>query len=76
MRLNQTGKEFNSKICVVFSRILVDVFLPDGTKAAPNQLGRVAVKLPLPPGNMSTLYKNDDFFKKNYFEKFPVSDVK
>lgn len=36
-----------------------------------NQLGRIAVKLPLPPGNMSTLYKNDDLFEKVYFQRFP-----
>lgn len=36
-----------------------------------NQLGRIVVKLPLPPGNMSTLYKNDDMFEKVYFRRFP-----
>lgn len=36
-----------------------------------NQLGRIVVKLPLPPGNMSTLYKNDDMFEKVYFKRFP-----
>lgn len=51
----------------------VDVLHPDGAEAAPYELGRVAVKLPLPPGNMSTLYKNDDLFDKTYFRKFPVS---
>lgn len=53
--------------------IPVDILHPDGTEAAPNELGRVAVKLPLPPGNMSTLYKNDEYFDKTYFRKFPVS---
>lgn len=51
----------------------VEVLHPDGSEAAPYELGRVAVKLPLPPGNMSTLYKNDDLFDKTYFRKFPVS---
>ncbi|KAG5674015.1 hypothetical protein PVAND_004008 [Polypedilum vanderplanki] len=37
----------------------------------PNQLGRILLKLPLPPGNMSTLYKNDDLFEKLYFQRFP-----
>lgn len=54
-------------------RITVDILHPDGTEAAPNELGRVAVKLPLPPGNMSTLYKNDELFEKTYFKKFPVT---
>lgn len=37
----------------------------------PNELGRIVVKLPLPPGNMSTLYKNDDLFEKVYFQLYP-----
>lgn len=52
--------------------IPVDILQPDGTEAAPNELGRVAIKLPLPPGNMSTLYKNGELFEKTYFKKFPV----
>lgn len=36
-----------------------------------NELGRIVVKLPLPPGCMSTLYKNDDLFEKVYFERYP-----
>lgn len=53
--------------------ISVDILHSDGTEAAPNELGRVAVKLPLPPGNMSTLYKNNELFDKIYFKKFPVN---
>lgn len=34
------------------------------------------MKLPLPPGNMSTLFKNDDLFEAVYFKKFPVSLLK
>jgi propionyl-CoA synthetase len=47
---------------------------PDGKKLEelePNQLGRILLKLPLPPGNMSTLYRNDDLFEKVYFTRFP-----
>lgn len=36
----------------------------------PNELGRIVVKLPLPPGNMSSLYKNDDLFDQVYFQRF------
>lgn len=36
-----------------------------------NELGRIVVKLPLPPGCMSSLYKNDDLFEKVYFERYP-----
>jgi propionyl-CoA synthetase len=37
----------------------------------PNELGRIVVKLPLPPGNMSTFYRNDDLFEKVYFQRYP-----
>lgn len=59
-----------SLIFIVF--IPVKILNPDGTQAQPNELGRIVVKLPLPPGNMSTLYKNDDLFEKVYFQKYPV----
>eukprot|EP00062_Callorhinchus_milii_P018020 gi/632971033/ref/XP_007901973.1/ PREDICTED: acyl-CoA synthetase short-chain family member 3, mitochondrial isoform X1 [Callorhinchus milii] len=36
-----------------------------------NTLGNIAVKLPLAPGSMATLWENDELFKKLYFTKFP-----
>ncbi|XP_035826677.1 acyl-CoA synthetase short-chain family member 3, mitochondrial [Aplysia californica] len=45
----------------------VQVLRPDGTETDDNELGQVYVKLPLPPGNVSTLYKGDEHFKKTYF---------
>lgn len=50
----------------------IKVLHPDGTEVEPNELGRIVVKLPLPPGNMSTLYKNDELFVKTYFQRYPV----
>ena len=41
------------------------------TELSANELGRIVVKLPLPPGNMSSLYKNDDLFEKVYFQRYP-----
>ncbi|XP_017113824.1 acyl-CoA synthetase short-chain family member 3, mitochondrial isoform X2 [Drosophila elegans] len=49
----------------------VKVLKPDGSEAQISELGRIALKLPLPPGNMATLYKNEDLFRKLYFQKFP-----
>ncbi|KAG4065188.1 hypothetical protein HA402_007585 [Bradysia odoriphaga] len=49
----------------------IRVVRPDGTWALPNELGRLVIKLPLPPGNMSTLYKNNELFEKTYFQKYP-----
>uniref|UniRef100_H0V0W5 Acyl-CoA synthetase short-chain family member 3, mitochondrial n=1 Tax=Cavia porcellus TaxID=10141 RepID=H0V0W5_CAVPO len=35
-------------------------------------LGNIVVKLPLPPGAFSGLWKNQEAFKHLYFEKFPM----
>jgi propionyl-CoA synthetase len=35
------------------------------------KLGRICIKLPLPPSFMSTLYNNDDAFVKKYFLETP-----
>lgn len=56
----------------VMFQILVKVLHTEGSEAAPNELGRIVVKLPLPPGTMSTLYRNDELFNKTYFQKYPV----
>ncbi|XP_034936285.1 acyl-CoA synthetase short-chain family member 3, mitochondrial [Chelonus insularis] len=49
----------------------VQVLREDGQQASVHELGRIAVKLPLPPGTMSTLYKAPDRFKEIYFSKYP-----
>ncbi|XP_011298312.1 acyl-CoA synthetase short-chain family member 3, mitochondrial [Fopius arisanus] len=49
----------------------VHILREDGSTASPRELGRIAVKLPLPPGTMSTLYKAPDRFKDTYFSKYP-----
>jgi len=51
----------------------VKILKKDGTEAAQLELGRIVLKLPLPPGNMATLYKNDELYRKLYFQKFPVN---
>lgn len=37
----------------------------------PNEMGSLAVKLPLPPGNLPTLWKNDKRFVESYMDPFP-----
>lgn len=49
----------------------IKILKKDGTEAAQLELGRIVLKLPLPPGNMATLYKNDELYRKLYFQKFP-----
>ncbi|KPJ11786.1 Acyl-CoA synthetase short-chain family member 3, mitochondrial [Papilio machaon] len=43
----------------------------DGTECNRGEVGRLALKLPLPPGFASTLWQADDRFKKVYFETYP-----
>lgn len=43
----------------------------DGTPAPANEEGLVCIKLPLPPGCLPTLWKNDLRFQRGYLERFP-----
>ena len=36
-----------------------------------DQLGRIVLKLPLPPGCFTTLWKNDELYREIYFTKYP-----
>lgn len=49
----------------------VQIFNKEGNEAGVNELGDMVLKLPLPPGSLMTLYKNDARFVKEYLEKFP-----
>ncbi|MBN3284115.1 ACSS3 synthetase, partial [Polyodon spathula] len=40
-------------------------------KVKSKTLGNIVVKLPLPPGAVTTLWENDDIFNELYFTKFP-----
>jgi len=51
----------------------VHILRENGSKASEYELGRIAIKLPLPPGCMSTLYQAPEKFKEIYFSTFPVS---
>lgn len=46
--------------------------LDDGGNERPRgELGAIAVKLPLPPGTLPTLWNAEERFKKSYLEAFP-----
>ena len=49
----------------------IEIFSEDGVELGPNKEGSVVAKLPMPPGCLPTLWKNDERFKKGYLEKFP-----
>jgi propionyl-CoA synthetase len=43
----------------------------DGKEAAPNTMGAIVVKLPLPPSCLPTLWGDDDRFRESYLTEFP-----
>ena len=43
----------------------------DGAELGPNELGAVAIKLPLPPGTLPTLWNAEERFRKSYLTTFP-----
>ena len=49
----------------------VRVLGTDGHEAKRGEIGALAVKLPLPPGALPTLWQADDRFKQSYLEEYP-----
>jgi len=49
----------------------VSVLGADGNPAVDGNIGALVVRLPLPPGNFTTLWNADDRFRSSYFEKYP-----
>lgn len=48
----------------------IHILREDGTQADANEEGYVAIKLPLPPGMLMTIWGNTERFKASYFERF------
>ena len=42
----------------------------DGQDLAPDQIGNIVIKLPLPPGCLPTLWNNDEGFQKAYLSRY------
>ena len=49
----------------------VQILGDDGHPMAPGELGAIAIKLPLPPGTLPTLWNAEDRFKSSYLKTFP-----
>jgi propionyl-CoA synthetase len=49
----------------------VRILTEEGSDAPPGQEGAVAVKLPLPPGTLPTLWRDDERFVSSYTTRFP-----
>ncbi len=43
----------------------------DGNRMKAGNIGNITIKLPLPPGCMTTLWNNDERFIKTYLDKYP-----
>ena len=49
----------------------VQILDEDGHSVKPGELGAIAIRLPLPPGTLTTLWNAEERFKKSYLEQFP-----
>jgi len=49
----------------------VQILDENGHAVAPGHLGSIAIKLPLPPGTLSTLWNADGRYKSSYLTTFP-----
>ncbi len=49
----------------------VQILDEGGQPVGPDTLGAIAVKLPLPPGCLPTLWNADDRFRRSYLEAYP-----
>jgi propionyl-CoA synthetase len=49
----------------------VEILDEEGKPMPPNRDGAVAIRLPLPPGTMPTLWQNDERFRDTYLTRYP-----
>jgi propionyl-CoA synthetase len=49
----------------------VQVLDHDGAPEPANKIGAIAIKLPLPPGSLPTMWHNDEGYKKYYLTRYP-----
>jgi len=49
----------------------VQILGDDGQPLGPDTLGAIAIRMPLPPGCLPTLWNADDRFRKSYLDAFP-----
>jgi propionyl-CoA synthetase len=49
----------------------VEILDEEGKQVPPNRDGAVAIRLPLPPGTLPTLWGNDERFREIYLNRYP-----
>lgn len=57
--------------CVAMPGYDIQILSEDGVQMPSGELGAICLKLPLPPGCLPSLWKNDDRFKESYLSAFP-----
>jgi propionyl-CoA synthetase len=50
---------------------VVDILDEDGRPVPPNREGAVAIRLPLPPGTLPTLWQHDERYHETYLSRYP-----
>ena len=54
--------------CPVFN---IDILDDEGNKLGSNEQGFIAIKLPLPPSCLTSIWGDTERFKESYLEQFP-----
>jgi propionyl-CoA synthetase len=49
----------------------IDILDPQGKSAPANQEGSVAIRLPMPPGTLPTLWNDEQRFRDTYLKRYP-----
>lgn len=49
----------------------VKILDDSGKEVPPNAFGNIVIKLPMPPGTLPTLWKNDERYQSSYLSRFP-----
>jgi propionyl-CoA synthetase len=49
----------------------VSVLDAEGSEQAPDEIGAIVIRLPLPPGTLPTLWKADDRYREAYLSMYP-----
>ncbi len=50
---------------------VVEILDEEGNPMLPNREGAVAIRLPLPPGTLPTLWRNDERYRETYLARYP-----
>jgi propionyl-CoA synthetase len=49
----------------------VQVLDDSGAPVAAGKIGNIVIRLPLPPGTLTTLWQNDDGYRESYLSRYP-----